>query len=164
MVGFWGTFWHPLFKLGFQETGNWLIPPPNPTPTPNPKSSTSYFSLRSIMRLHLVFALSGIMHAAGSWVTPGTTPWHSFLAFFFQANAIVLQELVRAGLKKLGARKVVQKLGVLVFVLGWSLLTMPLLVGDMAVAKYWHAKALPFCIIGCGSDGHPGLDFLGVSS
>ncbi len=102
-----------------------------------------------MLRLHLVFGISGLIHASGSSLTPGTNPWLSFLAFFLQAPGIVLQEVLRAWLKKIGAGEVAQKMVVFVFVLAWSMGSMPLLIGDMAAASFWEARALPFCIIGC---------------
>lgn len=141
LLGFWGNFWHDLFRFQFLAITRTLIPFPDPA-----KRSTH--SARGFLAMTLIFALSGSMHAAGSYAElRETAPLWLFAGFAVQSVGIALQEMITIILVRLKIPKGVQKVLLTLYWLSWGWLMAPIVLGDMAACGLFQAKVLPFSFV-----------------
>jgi hypothetical protein len=95
----------------------------------------------------LVFALSGSMHAAGSYtVLRKSDPLWLFAGFTVQPVGVALQEMITASLVKMGIGPRVIHVFVICYWFGWGWLTAPMVIGDMAACGLFQSKVIPFHI------------------
>ena len=96
----------------------------------------------------LVFALSGFMHAAGSYaVLRKTDPLWLFAGFVIQPVGVALQDLIIGSLVKMKAGPRVTQVFVICYWFGWASLTAPMVIGDMAACGLFQAKVIPFHVV-----------------
>jgi hypothetical protein len=150
-TGFWGEFWHPIFKFGLTSIAKSTIPA---------DARSLLTPTRRLLRLSIVFILSGIMHAAGSWTLANglpsplldrNYPHLSFLTFVLQVPGIVFQQFIfQCCIPKLKNRvhRTSLKMAMLLFTCVWSLGTFPLIVADFAAGKLFQIPFLPVSIFG----------------
>ncbi|KAI5298388.1 hypothetical protein KEM56_004106, partial [Ascosphaera pollenicola] len=83
LSGLWGRWWHQLFRIAFTSPTRWILHKLGRTP------------LKAILMTVAAFSLSGLLHGLGSYTTLGpSNPFTgTFLFFFYQALAIVLQTM-----------------------------------------------------------------------
>jgi len=94
-LGFWGNFWHDLFRFQFLTITQKLIPDPK-------NSKRSAHSISGFFYMTIVFALSGSMHAAGSYAElQKTAPLWLFAGFLVQSVGVALQEMITMLLVKM---------------------------------------------------------------
>lgn len=140
LIGFWGSWWHQAFRYAFES---------------NASALTSLFGLDGkttagrLMKLLLVFSLSGFLHASGSYASFGETRPVSgaFLFFMLQPLGIVAQMQLKSVLRHAGIARRVPKLLQQLFTLGmtylWLHYTAPLLCDDFARSGIWMIEPLP---------------------
>lgn len=140
--GFWGDFWHPVFKVGFTSIAKTLVPMPT---SPGPKQTLLLF-----IRLLVVFTLSGMVHVAGS-ISLGTAgnathPYLTLLSFLLQAPGIAIQQALFYHFTpkpKEKTKLVLFKMWMLLFTLLWSMGTFPLVVADFADGRLFLIPVVP---------------------
>ncbi len=157
-IGFWGTWWHDLFTYGFVTFAHVLIPS-NSTTTASKEDAKGKENEREkrkndiphSLRLHVIFALSGLMHMGGSYIQSlPTNPYSTFLTFFLQGVGISFQGLLLSLLLKAGFGKDCTKTRTVVFVFSalWGFASFPFLVTDMARGGLFRTKFLPISLTG----------------
>jgi hypothetical protein len=143
--GLWGKVWHPLIKTPFTTFARAIMP--SIPPSSSSKTSTASNIERAI-RFHLIFALSGLLHATGSFTqNQKTYPAMQFAGMFLQAPGIILQLLIERMLKAWGMRDGVRKTLVLVWVILWATPTAYMVTGDVARSGMFQVKILPLSVI-----------------
>lgn len=94
----------------------------------------------------MVFSLSGLLHAGGSYLQPAaTSPLRTLAGFQLQCVGILLQILFS---KCLGTNDgTFKKLLILGFGVGWACATAPLALDDMALGRLFTLRPLPVSIV-----------------
>jgi len=141
LPGFWGNFWHDLFRFQFLAITRKLIPDPG-------NSRRSAQSIYGFIYLTIVFALSGSMHAVGSYAElRETAPLWLFAGFVVQSVGVALQEMITTFLAKIKVGPRIQKAIINSYWLSWGCLTAPMVIGDMAACGLFQSKVLPCSVI-----------------
>ena len=97
----------------------------------------------------LVFALSGSMHAAGSYAElRKTDPLWLFAGFTVQPVGVLLQEIITKFLVKMEVGPRVKQAFVIGYWFAWGCLTAPMVIGDMAACGLFQSKVIPFHVFG----------------
>ncbi|KIW73879.1 hypothetical protein PV04_01961 [Phialophora macrospora] len=143
LAGFWGKFWHQMFRFGISEPSRVLVKKLRL----NPRGKAA-----RVMQLLIAFSLSGSIHALGSYTTfslqpsqPLSGPFLFFLlqalGIFLQTSAVNLMDIRLSWTKStpLAVRQTVN----LVFVLTWLYFTGPLLANDFARCGIWLFEPVP---------------------
>lgn len=139
LQGFWGKWWHQLFRLSLDAAGSWAT-----DQTQVGKTST----LAWLLRLIVAFAMSGFVHACGSYTLwPDTRPLRPFIFFIIQPIGIGSQILLAHLLQRHGITVQLWRrsrcAANLIFALTWLSMTFPLLADDFARGGLWLAEPLP---------------------
>ncbi|EXJ89036.1 hypothetical protein A1O3_02100 [Capronia epimyces CBS 606.96] len=143
LAGFWGNFWHQMFRFGFSEPSRVLI---------ERLDIERRGDAARTIQLVVAFFLSGSIHAAGSYTTFSLETSHpfsgSFLFFFAQGCGILLQSwLVRLIFQYVPQIKslpqVVRQTTNLVFAGLYLYFTGPLLTSDIARCGVWLFEPVP---------------------
>jgi hypothetical protein len=94
----------------------------------------------------MVFSLSGLVHAGGSYLQPAaTSPLRTLAGFQLQCVGILLQILLS---KFLGSNMgTFKKLLILGFGVGWACATAPLALDDMALGRLFTFRPLPVSFV-----------------
>lgn len=144
LLGFWGSWWHQFFRTNLRTAAvaiNRLVP--------HEGNVTSEKQMHTL----LVFTLSGIIHACGSYTMWGpSVPFHSFQFFLSQFVGICIQIflpvlLQRCGLKVNSIPKRSRRRTSFTFTALWLLGTSPFLVHDFAQGGMWLAELMPFSFL-----------------
>jgi hypothetical protein len=143
LAGFWGKFWHQMFRFGISEPSRVLVK----KLCLNPRGKAA-----RVVQLLIAFSLSGSIHALGSYTTfslqqshPLSGPLLFFLlqglGIFLQTSAVNLMDTHLSWPKSmpLAVRQAVN----LVFVLTWLYFTGPLLADDFARCGIWLFEPVP---------------------
>ncbi|KAJ5737191.1 uncharacterized protein N7483_002316 [Penicillium malachiteum] len=90
LAGTWGRWWHQLFRYGFTSPGRWVI-------SLYPISWRKSAAVKRATYLIVAFALSGIVHACGSYTQfTNTKPLSGpFLFFISQSVAIIVEGVLQ---------------------------------------------------------------------
>ncbi|KAF1981046.1 hypothetical protein K402DRAFT_398919 [Aulographum hederae CBS 113979] len=150
LANWWGRWWHQLFRYGFDSYSHPLISFLHL----QPRSSAA-----KMLRLFVVFGLSGLMHAAGSWtMIPPTRPLSGPFTFFMLQGVGIAAETILGGafsalstrLAKhwpfIGNMKIPNwlKTALSVLVLAvWFYHTSPFLCDDFARGGLWYFEPVP---------------------
>ncbi|KIV88155.1 hypothetical protein PV10_09079 [Exophiala mesophila] len=147
LAGFWGKFWHQMFRYGISEPSRVVIK--------NLKLERDGNTAR-VIQLGIAFTLSGFLHAAGSYTSFSLRQTHPvqgpLLFFLLQGFGTIVQtNMVRAlhkhfPLAKTSPPVVGQTINSLV-VLGWLYFTGPLLANDFARSGIWLLEPVPVSIL-----------------
>lgn len=156
LAGFWGRFWHQMFRFGISEPSRVLIK----TLELDPRGGTA-----RVLQLSIAFGLSGSIHALGSYTTFSLQQGHPIsgpLSFFLlQGIGILLQTSTVKWLNsslawtKRAPAPIRQTLNLL-FVLVWLYFTGPLLANDFARIGIWLFEPVPVSLfrgLGFGPGG-----------
>ncbi|KEF58639.1 uncharacterized protein A1O9_06565 [Exophiala aquamarina CBS 119918] len=147
LAGFWGKFWHQMFRYGFSQPSRVLIRRLELDPSGNGAR---------IIQLLTAFALSGSVHAAGSFTAFSLVQTHpvsgSLLFFILQAFGVFTQTL---GVKILHTQipmtkslpQVVRQTANAAVTLGFLYFTGPLLANDFAQSGIWLFEPVPVSIL-----------------
>ncbi|KAL1302593.1 hypothetical protein AAFC00_002970 [Neodothiora populina] len=142
LAGWWGGWWHQTFRFGFESPSTRLLALLGWHDRKSPAAK--------LLQLCVAFALSGCVHACGSYTQLGDTqPLKGpFLFFVLQVVGISAQLALTAFLNKLGIAsrtpKWLSRMANFVYVHVWLYHTAPLLVDDFARGGVWLYEPLPF--------------------
>ncbi|PGH01213.1 hypothetical protein AJ79_07984 [Helicocarpus griseus UAMH5409] len=153
VLGFWSKWWHQLFRFTFLQPSSWVyarLPRRLHKPL-----------IRRTLQLYIVFGLSGLLHAAGSYTQLApTNPFpNMFLFFFFQAPAIMFQGLVAklvVAFLPFQPPRWLRRLANLVFFVAWGYFIGPLGADDWAKGGTWLIEPVPLSLLrglGFGAEG-----------
>lgn len=141
--GFWGTWWHQTFRVGFSAPTEWMVRVGLLRPSGTAAALVATF---------VAFAQSGIMHAAGSFTTvPETWAWAPFIFFLLQFVGIAVEQAlwagVRRGMAAAGYEKGLpmrwKRVANFAFVAVWLHMTRPVLVDDFTRCGLFLFEAVP---------------------
>ncbi|KAI2629004.1 hypothetical protein GGS21DRAFT_526966 [Xylaria nigripes] len=146
--GFWGSWWHQTFRVGFLAPTKWLIRHgylPAPRQSGDGGNSKTVF-LSTAVGAIIAFAQSGFIHAAGSYSSaPPTRCWGPPLFFALSGVGTMLQSalshLLRRHITKLP--RWVRRLGNFVFVFLWLWATSWLFLDDLSRSGVWLWEPVP---------------------
>lgn len=135
--GLWSGWWHQTFRFAFVAPTQYLIK--KGVLAPRAKAT-------KIFGLVVAFAISGFLHASGSYTqTANTKPLHPIVFFMLQAVGIVFQttfcSLLHQQLKHVP--KHLRYFGNFTFTLVWLYITSPWLVDDFASGGIWLFEPVP---------------------
>jgi Membrane bound O-acyl transferase family len=157
LSGFWASFWHQSFRLPFE--GVWKLIK-RFLQVDYASMGTSYLFIKSCV----IFATSGVMHAALSFTSVGqSTPLRgSFMFFALQPVGLLLHDYLLKTLSRLGlfseasgGRPWLRYSINLVVVNAWLILTAPLFVEDLSRGGLFLFEPLPISILrGLGFGNH----------
>ncbi|KAJ9257882.1 hypothetical protein DTO271D3_1660 [Paecilomyces variotii] len=154
IAGCWGIWWHQLFRFSFSEPARWLssfLP-----------RELHHNGGRRVVYLLAPFAISGLLHAFGSYCqTAATEPWSGPFPFFFLQS-------VGIGVQRVLAKHVLPKIlpfqppswlrraTNLTVVIAWFVFTGPVVTDDFAAGGVWLIEPVPISVVrglGFGADG-----------
>ncbi|KAK2767148.1 hypothetical protein FQN53_006576 [Emmonsiellopsis sp. PD_33] len=143
LQGFWGQSWHQLFRFTFTQPGIWLTAHlPHPLRKP---------LIKRTIHLTTTFAISGLVHATGSYTqVPSTNPTHVFLLFILQVPAILFQTLVAEHvIPRLPFQppRWLRRLTNLLFALAVAFFTGLLGADDFAKGGMWLVEPVPVSLV-----------------
>ncbi len=154
LAGWWGRWWHQLFRMGISEPSRFLIQKLGW----DPRSKKA-----KLLQLFAAFAISGTIHAAASYTTlnPESRPLSGPFAFFFsQAFGILAEQFV---FKTMGVShhtqnwpRSLRRAGTLMYLMVWFYGTGPWLADDFARCGIWLFEPVPVSIfrgLGFGAEG-----------
>lgn len=154
LAGWWGAYWHMVFRAAFEAAGNW--------------AATTVLRLRQPKRpaaaalgVALAFALSGAIHAAGSAMqNGGSSPLSGAFVFFaLQPLGLGLEVAWRQLLPRATSAALPRWVGPaanLAWVFAWMWTTGGFLADDFARGGLWLAEPVmlsPMRGLGLGVDG-----------
>ncbi|KAL2410514.1 hypothetical protein ABEF95_011939 [Exophiala dermatitidis] len=157
LAGFWGKFWHQMFRFGISEPSRVLIQRLRLDQRGTPAR---------FIQLLVGFAVSGLIHATGSYTAFSIKPSRPLtgpLTFFLtQALGVLLQYSVVTMLHRhvpaiKSFPRVLGQIANLVFVLFYLYSTGPLLADDFARCGIWLFEPVPISLfrgLGFGPGGN----------
>ncbi|KAI9807363.1 MAG: hypothetical protein M1833_000106 [Piccolia ochrophora] len=140
LAGWWGGWWHQIFRFAFAAPSTWIVDRYGLDRKSTPAK---------MLQVMIAFAISGSLHACGSYTQlPTTRPITGpFLFFFIQSFGIIGQTALVSLLKRYGMRdrcpKSLRLVGNFVFALVWLYFTAPLLTDDFARGGIWLFEPVP---------------------
>ena len=143
LAGCWGRWWHQLFRYGFVATARWIL-------CLLPSSLGKDSRVKRITYVVVAFALSGIVHASGSFTQfIPTRPLSGPLLFFLsQGVAIVVENIFKTVLFPLlplaATPRWLRRTANAVFVFCWLLYSGAFIADDFARGGLWLMEPLPF--------------------
>ncbi|KAL9108965.1 MAG: hypothetical protein Q9227_006361 [Pyrenula ochraceoflavens] len=139
LAGFWGKWWHQMFRFGISEPSRWLVQILHL----NPRSTFA-----RALQLLIAFTLTGFMHAAGSYTQfADTRPIRPFLFFIVQGLGILAQTAVTQAMGTRRLPRWLRRAGNGLFILVWAYYTGPLLADDFAKGGIWLLEPLPVSLL-----------------
>ncbi|EEP79515.1 predicted protein [Uncinocarpus reesii 1704] len=138
LAGAWSKWWHQVFRFAFVSPTAWVFPY-----LPHFLRKKPYFPL---LRAIVAFALSGLIHACGSYTQLGTTrPWGPFSFFVVQVPGILIQQLAGEICAHLpfALPRWLRRWSNLAFFIFWILLTGHLVADDFAKGGVWLFEPVP---------------------
>ena len=151
IAGFWGGWWHQLFRFAFEQAGEWV----------GRVVGWEKKSLRGMaLRVLVAFGCSGILHACASYTSLGNTRpiGGSFMFFMIQPVGIFGQKAVTAWMRKVGLRERIppwlREFGNVMVVMAWCYLVGPNIADEFAATGIWLYEPLPIsCVRGLRGEG-----------
>jgi hypothetical protein len=137
LAGFWGSWWHQLFRFAFQAPSKWII---------KQLGWHSQSGKAKVLATVSAFVLSGYLHFFGSLTMwPKTHPLEPFLFFLMQAVGVALQLVARSGIKRTGVKypAFVGGTANLVSTFLWLYWLGPLFADDVARGGVWLFEPIP---------------------
>lgn len=143
LEGFWGGWWHQVFRYGFEQAGEFV-------------GRSLGWEKRTVkgkvVRIAVAFICSGYLHACSSYTTLGETkPMNAFLFFAIQPAGIIIQLAVAGWMKRIGLRdqipSIIRQTCNCLFVIAWAGLTGPIIADDFARSVIWLAEPTPISFI-----------------
>ncbi len=140
IAGFWGQWWHQLFRYGFEQAGEFAG---RVTGWGNDSQKGT------LLRVAVAFACSGTLHACASYTSLGHTRpiYGSFGFFMLQPVGIIAQRAVSGLMKSRGLRARIpawlRGTGNLMVVAVWCYVVGSLVADDFAATGIWLFEPLP---------------------
>jgi hypothetical protein len=156
LAGCWGRWWHQLFRFGFTATARWIL-------SLLPVKLSSHSQFRRITFIVVAFAVSGLVHACGSFTQfKDTKPISGPFLFFTLQSVGILGEQVFKGsifpmLPLAGTPRWLRRTANFVFVFCWLFYSGFLIADDFARGGLWLMEPVPFSPLrglGIGLQGH----------
>lgn len=140
LAGFWGSFWHTLFRDGLVACAKALVP-----------SASLRQQGAQILRIMVVFILSGLIHAAGSYAASRdlNVALRTILFFCAQPVGIMLQRsITRLSMRSISRKHKPAATYIIVSIstAAWGHLTLPLLFDDLISIGVISEVQVPFSI------------------
>ena len=136
--------WHDLFKHAFLTFTRGLIPE-----SFNPDHSTRAYKIRTFIRLQVIFLVSGVCHAAASYMQAAHTyPSLTFIAFTAQGLGIRIQQVLPTFLEKRRWSNMQRNSAIVVFGVIWTYFTIYMFLGDLAASGAFQLKLIPVSVVG----------------
>lgn len=147
LAGWWGKWWHQLFRMGISEPSRVLLQ--QQTLGWDPRSPKG-----KLLQLVMAFGISGTIHAAASWTTfnPDTRQLSGPFVFFvaqaagIAAEGLVFQTLGLSGRVR-GWPRALRRAGTLGYVMAWFYVTGPWLADDFAKGGIWLFEPVPVSVV-----------------
>ncbi|KAK4454613.1 membrane bound O-acyl transferase family-domain-containing protein [Podospora aff. communis PSN243] len=149
LAGFWSSFWHQSFRLGFTAPTKHLI-----HLGVLPATTTTVTRLTG---MGIAFFLSGVMHALGGHTSlPETTSLPGPMMFFLlQFVGIIIQRALGGAIaRRFAALQRWKATANALFVIAWLHLTNHFLIEDMSHAAIWLFEPVPFSPLRMMGFGH----------
>lgn len=145
--GFWGQTWHQIFRPHFSSVGDAAFGLLCPSRTRSERKA-----LRSVVRISIAFALSGLFHACGSYTLLGDTrPINAFAFFALQPVGIAIQivasKIISIWLPNAVREGMVSKTANFSFTLFWLWATFWLLADDFSRGMMWTFEPVPVSFV-----------------
>ncbi|KAI9784011.1 MAG: hypothetical protein M1816_001093 [Peltula sp. TS41687] len=140
LAGWWGGWWHQTFRFAIGAPSRWMI---------ERTGMDGKSQAGRILQLTVAFALSGLLHACGSYTQlPLTHPLRGpFLFFSLQPLGITLQTMVARVLTRSGVSKhcprALRWSANFLYVHTWFYFTAPLLADDFSRGGIWLFEPVP---------------------
>ncbi|PFH59673.1 hypothetical protein XA68_12025 [Ophiocordyceps unilateralis] len=137
LSGFWGGFWHQMFRQQFLAPATYLIE--------NGYIKKGSQTAINVMTL-ISFFQSGFFHLAGSLASiPETKLWRPVLFFLLQALGMLIQSTFSGQARRFlpTLHKAVAKAANLLFTIGWLYCTATFLIDDFTSAGLAMTELLP---------------------
>ncbi|KAH5211681.1 hypothetical protein HBI62_198500 [Parastagonospora nodorum] len=154
LAGWWGSWWHQTFRFAFQEPSRKAI---------EVLGMDRKSTLAKAGQLLTAFAMSGLVHASGSYTSPGETyPWaNPFLFFMLQAVGIFVEASASQAFRRFGRNipQSVMRIWTFGYVHVWFYFTAHLLCDDFARGGVWLFEPVPVSVLrglGFGADKRDG--------
>ncbi|PHH86862.1 hypothetical protein CDD83_9654 [Cordyceps sp. RAO-2017] len=150
LSGWWGGWWHQILRIAFLAPTRHL-------------SRQGYLANGSrrfkAVALLTAFALSGLVHAAGSIMTAAPTkPWRPLVFFLAQAGGIIVQRGLSRAAKTAWPRppRALARAANLVFTAAFMYATGPYILDDLASTGIFGLETLPVSPMRALGFGRPG--------
>ncbi|KAG6993873.1 hypothetical protein G7Y79_00050g086100 [Physcia stellaris] len=139
LAGFWGGWWHQMFRLAFEQLGEAVA---------KPLGWGQRTVKGGILRVVVAFLASGMLHAAASYTSLGdTNPSHAYLFFAIQPFGLLAQRVAAKWMKENGIRDRIpdriREAANFAFVFAWFWLTAPGVADDFARSGIWLYEPFP---------------------
>ncbi|KAF2637793.1 hypothetical protein P280DRAFT_457443 [Massarina eburnea CBS 473.64] len=150
LAGWWSSWWHQTFRFAFEQPSRKIIQ----IMRLKPKSAPA-----KMLQLVTAFALSGVLHACGSYTCHGPThPLSGPMSFFLlQAAAVFIEAFLRPLLVASALPRSLKRGLTFVYVHVWFYHTAPLLCDDFARGGVWLFEPIPVSVfrggLGLGVEG-----------
>ena len=147
LAGAWGRWWHQIFRLNFEQGGEFLAKVLGGEAQGWGKKNQKGLILRTVV----AFTLSGLLHAVASYTTMSPTNSSNALIFFtLQPVGILGQKAFTDWIKKSGHTEKIphwlREFGNALFVVLWFYVTGPIIADDFAATGIWLYEPVPFSI------------------
>ncbi|KAI8954724.1 hypothetical protein F4801DRAFT_531311 [Xylaria longipes] len=145
LSGFWGTWWHQTFRVGFSAPTKWLLRN-DYLPSSHRRGQGIGRMITPLVGAIIAFAQSGLVHAAGSYTSvPATHYWCPPLFFALASLGTILQSVLSyfmvRRIEKLP--RWVRRIGNVAFVFLWLWATSWLLLDDFGRCGIWLWEPVP---------------------
>lgn len=142
LSGWWGTWWHQMFRFGISEPSRVALERLGW----NPKSQKA-----RILQVIIAFTITASLHVAGSYTLydPSTPISGPFFFFVSQGIGLLAQNYVTKNLLGTYIKHLprwLRRAGNLLFVAIWFYYTGPLFADDTAAAGLWNFEPVPISL------------------
>ncbi|KAI0859608.1 hypothetical protein F4860DRAFT_482562 [Xylaria cubensis] len=149
LSGFWGTWWHQTFRVGFSAPTKWLLRN-GYLPSAHGRSQGVTKMIAPLVGAIIAFVQSGFVHSAGSYSSVPATHYGGPPLFFALAG---LGTMLQSTLSYLLVRRIkklprwVRRLGNLTFVFLWLWATSGPLLDDFGRCGIWLWEPVPVSFV-----------------
>ncbi|KAI9041652.1 wax synthase family protein [Aspergillus affinis] len=142
LAGCWSRWWHQLFRFGFLSTAQWLI-------SWLPRRLASHAGIRRFLLTLIVFSLSGLIHASGSYTQfEETRPLSgTFLFFLLQGAGLLIQDLASRILPSKSLPRWLCRTANASFAFGWLVFSGGYIADDFSKGGLWLTEPLPLSLL-----------------
>jgi hypothetical protein len=139
LVGFWGSWWHQIFRFAFVSPGHWIL---RRLDLAQGSGTARWITFIT------AFILSGVVHASGTYTLWQTaSPLGPLFFFLLQPVGLALQGLIERSGSVLRLPIPFSRLLRVTLLISWFWLTFPLLADGLAGGGMWLFEPLPVSIL-----------------
>ncbi|KAF1957556.1 hypothetical protein CC80DRAFT_470921 [Byssothecium circinans] len=150
LAGWWSSWWHQTFRFAFEQPSRKII---------QVLGIDRKSQVAKLLQLVTAFALSGLLHACGSYTSHGETyPLSGSMAFFLlQAVALFIEAFLRPYFVKTPLPQWLKRSLTFIYVHAWFYHAAVLLCDDFARGGVWLFEPVPVSlfrgVLGLGVEG-----------